>query len=252
MTKTALRCAALLAAVTLVGGCYAPETEVIEAGETTIHLVTVGTSTSFVLEAEEGVVLIDAMAAQDIDLLDRGLRDLDFAPGQIDALFVTHGHFDHAGGARDLQRQWGLDVVVHKGDVDLVKAGSSGESRIVAPEGYLIQAISDFSYPPVTPDVVVTGTGPLEALGVPGTIIQVPGHTPGHMIVRLPTGEAFTGDLFRTDGDQPVTHMFTDDLHGDYAHVRALLDDGVTRFYPAHGQPVDAEAVRGWLDSVGG
>jgi hydroxyacylglutathione hydrolase len=254
MTSSAAHCARYAFLITLLAavGCYAPVTESFEAGGTTVHLVTVGTSTSFVLEGEQGVVLIDAMTAQDGELLDQGLRALDFVPGQIDTLFVTHGHFDHAGGARELQERWGMDVAVHKGDVHLLKAGNSGESRIVAPEGYLIQAISDFTYPPVTPDVVITGSGPLDELGVAGHIQQVPGHTDGHMIIRLPTGEAFTGDLFRTNGDQPVTHMFTDDLHGDYAHIRGLLDGGVTRLYPAHGQPVDAAIVRAWLDSVGG
>ncbi|HET7483143.1 MAG TPA: MBL fold metallo-hydrolase, partial [Actinomycetota bacterium] len=70
--------------------------------------------------------LLDAL-----DRLDRSLSD-------IEAIVLTHGHFDHIGFAERARRELGIPVYVHENDVPLTKHPRS-YSRLRSPAAYLIK-----------------------------------------------------------------------------------------------------------------
>ena len=91
----------------------------------------------------------------------------------IDAIWLTHGHIDHAGGAMDLKDALGVDIVgPHRDDLQLLQGledqakmfGVEGAVRNVTPDRWLEEG-----------DAVSFGDHTFE-------VFHCPGHAPGHVI----------------------------------------------------------------------
>lgn len=79
---------------------------------TITHLGTGSRGNSTLLETPEAKVLVDQgfSGAQ----LQKRLARLNIDPKDIDAVFISHHHGDHGGGALVCQRRWGLTVLANE------------------------------------------------------------------------------------------------------------------------------------------
>ncbi|HFC52805.1 MAG TPA: MBL fold metallo-hydrolase [Gammaproteobacteria bacterium] len=146
---------------------------------------------------------------------------------EIEKLLITHGHFDHIGGAAELAERLGVPI-----------EGPQLSDRFLIDS--LPQQCQAYGFPPASPftpqrwlehgDTVRFGAQQLE-------VLHCPGHTPGHIaLFHRQEGLALVGDiLFRGSIGR------TDLPGGDHdtllrsIHERLLpLGDGV-RFIPGHG-----------------
>ncbi len=94
----------------------------------------------------------------------------------VDAIFLTHSHFDHTGGAAELRAALHCPVYLHPGDRAL---------------------LGDQLMPDIGPTVDYVEGDRIRVGSVEVEVIHTPGHTPGG--VTLKAGDAlFTGDtLFK-------------------------------------------------------
>lgn len=145
----------------------------------------------------------------------------------LKALWLTHGHIDHAGGVGEMAERFGLPIVgPHPADQFWIDG--------------LPQQSAMFGFPPAkhfTPtrwlhdgDTVQIGN---ETLAVRHT----PGHTPGHVVFHAPQIErAFVGDVLfagsvgRTDFPQSNPQHLIDSIK----QKLWPMGDG-TVFIPGHG-----------------
>jgi len=159
----------------------------------------------------------------------------------IEFVLLTHGHFDHLSSAAALCEAFSVPLVVHSGDLRLLRQAPFYALR--------------FDGAPVTlPGALLTLDAPqapeLAVLGI--RVIHTPGHTPGGVCYGV--GDFFfTGDtLFREAVGR------TDQPGGDPAGLArsvaqlltAMPPEGI--ILPGHGRSWDAAAARAWWQGAAG
>ena len=160
-----------------------------------------------------------------IDPGDEGERIIAALEQPVEAILLTHTHFDHVGAVAELARHTGAPVYCPRLEVPVLQ----DINRYVFP-GY-------GPYEPYDPDETVEGGETLRLAGFEIDVIFTPGHSPGHVSFSLAgQGLLFDGDvLFQGSIGRP------DLPGGDYATLMAsisgLLDafGDDTAVLPGHG-----------------
>ncbi|GAB6967687.1 MBL fold metallo-hydrolase [Komagataeibacter kakiaceti JCM 25156] len=160
----------------------------------------------------------------------------------VDAIWLTHGHLDHVGGAdalrRTLSRRQGVPVPVigpEKGDAPLLAS---------IPEQAALFGLTGLEN--VQPDRFVKHGEVLDCLGHEFEVRHVPGHTPGHVIFYDPASRfalvgdtLFSGSVGRTD----LPYGDHDQLIASIRRELLPLGDDVT-ILPGHGPATTIGAER--------
>ncbi len=138
----------------------------------TWYVGTAGLS-SILVESDSGLLLFDGGLPQSAALIDANIRSLGFDPMKISAIFVSHAHFDHAGGVAALQRLTGATVY---SSVEGVKTLRSGRLQPDDPQ-YAEKVENGFAA--ISNVVAVQDGDVLNIDGVSVEAVYTPGHTPG-------------------------------------------------------------------------
>src|SRR5690606_14835773 len=149
----------------------------------------------------------------DVDQILAALREMGVT---VEAIWLTHGHLDHAGGAMELKEALGVDIIgPHKDDEMLLNNierqaqnyGLGGDLRNCTPDRFLIEG-----------ETLSFGAHVFE-------VFHCPGHAPGHVVFYnadarfAHVGDVlFSGSIGRTD------------LPGGNheAHIRSIKDKLLT------------------------
>ena len=204
---------------------------------------------------EEGgrLTVVDAgLPASWRTLLD-ALRRIGRVPADVEALVLTHAHFDHIGFAERARAELSIPVWVHESDVPLTKRPWLYMSER-SPFAYLglktLPIVASFvraGAPRVGPIREVRRFGDEGTLDLPGSprVLFTPGHTLGHVALHLPerdaviTGDALvTHDIYTdTRGPRIVARGATADSERALASLDRLADTGAGTLLPGHGEP---------------
>jgi len=135
-------------------------------------------------------------------------------------ILVTHTDVDHIGGVAALAEGTGAEVWAPAGEVEALRSGQTRGGMRVAPHD---------------PAHTVTGGDEVEVAGIRFEVLDVPGHSAGH-VAFLHEGELFAGDLLFA-GSVGRVDLPGGDWDTLVASVRALLDrlPLETVVYPGHG-----------------
>lgn len=118
---------------------------------------------SYLLDTEEGMVLIDVAMQETAYLLFESIRKLGFDPANIKKVLITHGHIDHCGAARLVQEYSGCELYFPQGDAFFL---TERRDLIICEER--------------VPEFTVTGYYDYGMYMDFGNIRVRPVHTPGH------------------------------------------------------------------------
>jgi glyoxylase-like metal-dependent hydrolase (beta-lactamase superfamily II) len=214
----------------------------------------------YLIEESGQLTVVDAGLPASWRSLLEALKAIGRAPEDVEALVLTHAHFDHIGFAERARVEFDIAVWVHENDSSLTRR----------PWLYMSEH-SPFSYlGPKTLPIVFSfiragalRVGPIReirrfgdegSLDVPGSpvVLFTPGHTLGHVALHLPerdvviSGDALvTHDPYTdTRGPRIVARGATADTERALASLERLAGTGVRTLLPGHGEPWTGGAER--------
>ena len=144
---------------------------------------------------------------------DRILDKLDDLGLSLEAILLTHGHFDHVGAVKELAAETQCDVYLCADDLSMPPMMTAGQL-------YYTKTYGEGSR--------------LQLAGLDISVLHTPGHTPGSVCL-LTENTIFSGDtLFEGSCGR------TDLPGGDWATIRASLSrlaklEGNFWIFPGHG-----------------
>jgi metallo-beta-lactamase class B len=142
----------------------------------------------WVLRTSAGLVLFDSSSSADEaeHHLVPGLVKLGLDPAQIKYVIVTHGHWDHFGGAAYLQKTFGAHIALSGPDWDLIEK---------APP----TSLEANDHPIPRRDVTLLDGQRITLGDTTFTVYLTPGHTPGTVSAIVPArenGQTYALSLF--------------------------------------------------------
>src|SRR5215207_149098 len=214
----------------------------------------------YLIEGSGQLTVVDAgLPASWHSLLD-ALNVIGRTPGDVEALVLTHAHFDHIGFAERARVELGIPVWVHENDVPLTKRPwlyMSERSPLSYLDRKTLPIVSSFvraGAPRARPIREVRRFGNEGTLDVPGSplVLFTPGHTLGHCALHLHerdvviTGDALvTHDPYTdTPGPRIVARGATADSERALASLERLRGTGAGTLLPGHGEPWTGGAER--------
>jgi len=179
----------------------------------------------------ENTYIVRAKGADHALLIDPGaeperlIAAIDGLAVTIDAILITHTHFDHVGAVAALARHTGAPVYCPALELEI----------LADLDGYF-SATGFGPFESYEAEEVLAGGERLELAGLELEVCFTPGHSPGHLSYALPEHEAlFSGDVLFAGSVGRV-----DLPGGDWAtlvtSIAQLLDryPGETRVHPGH------------------
>jgi glyoxylase-like metal-dependent hydrolase (beta-lactamase superfamily II) len=196
--------------------------------------------------------------------LREALRALGRQPGDVEAVVLTHGHFDHVGFALRAQRELGVPILAPLGESAVAHPWRYPHERSRLP--YFVRHpkfVRVFATMGLAGALFVKGVddprryehgAELEVPGRP-VVVPTPGHTDGHCSLHFPDRDAvIAGDALVTfnpytggSGPQIVAGAATADSPRALASLDPLAATGATLVLPGHG-PVWRDGVQGAVE----
>ncbi len=214
---------------------------------------------AWAITTTQGIILLDAIFDYSIEAeVDEGLRKLGLNPADIKYVIISHGHLDHAGGAKFIQEKFGARLIMSAADYDLLDQQNP-------------------SWKPKR-DMVATDGMNLTLGDVTMTLYLTPGHTEGTISTIFPvrdgnrkhTVATWGGTLFNFGANRPRLMSYAQQAErfrgiaakagADVMLSNHTVYDGSKTKLPAvkarkPGEPnpyvIGADAVRRYLTTVG-
>lgn len=198
-----------------------------------------GRSNAFLVANGGKFLLVDSGPGSCWKTLDRRLRRL--GVGRLDALVLTHAHYDHAGNAARLQEKHKTKVIAHiaegpflaRGENSAVGGTNALTRLMVAGLGKLFARRA--RYEPCRPDIQVDPAFDLREFGLKADILHTPGHTPGSLSVIVDDEIALVGDAMFGVFPGSVLPPYAVDAGELVRSWGKLLATKCRLFLPAHG-----------------
>lgn len=216
-----------------------------------ITSISLGFDQCYLIQAD-GLIAVDAGVRGKGGKLLRSMEQAGLSPEDLRLIVLTHGHWDHIGGAREIKEATGARIAMHQREAGWLEGSEISLSPGVTAWGRVFASVMKLFMPMVRipPAEVDLKLGdedfPLKGFGVNGRVVHTPGHTWGSVSVLLDSGEAFVGDLAMNRLPlrwTPGLPIFAQDEAMIRESWKRLLKKGAEWIYPAHGRPFPASVM---------
>jgi glyoxylase-like metal-dependent hydrolase (beta-lactamase superfamily II) len=219
-----------------------------------IHRIEDAFTNWYIVEHDGRLTVVDAGVPSSWDSLHAALRTLGRRPEDIDAVVLTHAHFDHVGFAEKARAELDVPVYVHDNDVPLTR--HPWRYDFERPRSFYfatqVQALPIVAallrnrafWPPPVKRVVRYTDGTLPVPGSP-RVVYSPGHTLGHCALHFAERDTLiAGDAIvmldpytAKRGPRLVARAATADVERNLRSLDALAETGATTVLTGHGEP---------------
>ena len=219
-----------------------------------VHRIADAYTNWYLLEDDGRMTIVDCGVPTSWESLHHALAQLGRNAGEVEAVVLTHGHFDHVGFAERARRELGVPVYVHTNDVPLTRHPARHDHE--RPRSYYLAtqvralpivialARNRAWWPDRLRSVVRYEGGTLPVPGSP-RVIFTPGHTLGHCALHLPDRDVvIAGDAIVTldpytarTGPRIVARAATADSERAMGALDAIAETGARTLLVGHGEP---------------
>jgi len=213
-----------------------------------IHRLALGPANAYLIEAPEGLILVDTSLGIYADRIVRQIEALDKGP--LCLIYITHAHLDHYAGANAIREATGAPVAVHEGDVAAMEAGESRLGTVRNwrwTEAWLPHIERLVQVDPTPVDIVLRDGDAVTQCGLDGTSIWTPGHTPGSSSLLVQMDDAshiFVGDLIANSNDPRIQRTYAQDWQKLLPSVLKTLSFAPDFYHLGHGaEPLTLQQV---------
>lgn len=184
----------------------------------------------------------------------------------IRLIFLTHAHIDHAPAAGPLADKLGAEVLAHPLEKpmlqnpsrflrDEIEAAGPALDQLLPLPAWLIEAAVFAGAGPHPPCNRLTPVreGDDPGIGIPASVVELPGHRPGEIGLHLPADRALiTGDLVnRLRHDLPSLNLPLADIDQAVDSIRKMRALDLEILAPAHERPIlGRDRIRKLLDDA--
>jgi hydroxyacylglutathione hydrolase len=204
----------------------------------------------YLLEVENGYVLIDTGFPSKRDRLEAELAAAGCGPDELRLIILTHGDVDHAGNCAHLRSTLRAPIAIHSQDAQMVRSGDMGAGRKDKPDRYTLAFrfltwISELldritgtgaGFDVFEPDILLEDGQDLSVHGLDARVVHLPGHSSGSIGILMADGDLFCGDLL-VDVMRPSIHYYIDNRTLADESIRKLAGLGIRIVHPGHGKP---------------
>src|SRR4051794_1179753 len=219
-----------------------------------IHRIEDAHTNWYLVEDDGRVCVVDAGVPSSWDSLGEALSRIGRGPEDVDALVLTHAHFDHVGFAEKARTELNVPVYVHENDAPLTRHPwrydfERPRSFYFATQVQALPIVADFLrhrafWPPPVKEVTRYTDGTLPVPGSPRVVFS-PGHTLGHCALHYPDRDALiAGDAIvmldpytARRGPRLVARAATADVERNLGSLDALVETGAQIVLTGHGEP---------------
>lgn len=159
----------------------------------------------------------------DCTVADDRMREL-IGDTDLQYILLTHGHFDHIGGVRDIKKEYGCKVVISSVDATMLSSGKASLAAFCGAEQNNTE-----------PDITVQDGDEIELGTLKIKALSTPGHTSGSVCYVV--GDAlFSGDtlFYCSCGRTDFPTGSSDDMIKSLKKLASL--DGNYKVYTGHNQ----------------
>lgn len=192
--------------------------------------ITIRSTHYYIIDTGSTRLMVDAGWAGTLPELKSQLKRYGLDLSSINYLMITHSHPDHAGLAQEIKQAGGARLIILEKQVPFLNELKAFYKKKGEP----------FVSIQIDPGDLVLKTGSrleLANIGIRGEIIETPGHSDDSISLVLDSGMAFIGDLHPPELMEDTAVDVT-----TQSWIR-LIEAGAHKFYPAHGDPFDADQV---------
>jgi len=219
-----------------------------------VHRVEDAYTNWYLIEDGDRLTVVDAGLPTSWRSFEAALERLGRRRSDVEAVVLTHAHFDHLGFAERARVELGVPVYVHENDVPLTKLPrrygfERRRSFYFATQVRAFPVVAALLrnrawWPAPVGEVVRFERGRLPVPGAP-EVIPSPGHTLGHCALHLPDRDVLlAGDALVTldpytarRGPRLVARAATADSERNLASLEALAATGARTLLTGHGEP---------------
>ncbi|MBC7814420.1 MAG: MBL fold metallo-hydrolase [Burkholderiales bacterium] len=205
----------------------------------------------YLLEARDGLALIDTGLAGSAENIEAALRILGRSWNDVKHILITHAHPDHIGSLADVQRLTDSALTyAHRREALVIR----GEMSSPAPRPESLRGLSrlflmlpqNAPAMPARVDVELKGGDVLNAVYPGLMVVDEPGHAPGQVGFWLPDKRLlFAGDVvMRMPWGLVMPLAFvTLDMDEAKRSIRKVAALDIEALCPGHGPPLVANAA---------
>lgn len=225
-----------------------------------VYVIPLGSVNTFLLEARDGLVLIDTGSPGDAEAILAALGEINRQASDVRHILVTHWHPDHMGSLAALKRNTGAQTYAHATDAPIIRMGgefdpSDNRPRAFAPAPGMEQPFSQFIAAVRVEGAAVDheiDAGDSLAFLPDLKVIFAPGHSAGQVVFLL---EAHGGVLFAADSCANVQGLSWslgyEDFEEGKRSLKKLCDYNFQIAGFGHGDPILQDADTHWRNKWG-